>query len=207
MRHPPDGDDAPPARQRTARWAAPASTPRASAVGSSSPSPGAWARRFRGGRPPRDQLGEHPVDDRRGRLRGAAARELALRGERDAGHTCAAKPRASPTSRTRRAESGFEVGAQPLPAQAGVPVLVERSADARGRQLVHECGQALRWHERNGRLGTTGLRGRLGRRRPAEPDLGNASGGRRVEEKSWWWSRAASRLAPTDCSWCRSAPS
>ena len=77
------------------------------------------------------------MDDRRGRLAGPVAGELALGRERDAGDARAAVAGGLADEQDRRVGARVEVAREPL-GEALVAVLVERRADPRGGEPLHE---------------------------------------------------------------------
>lgn len=88
------------------------------------------------------ELAQDAMDDSGGRLRGAGARELALRGERDPRDASAAIAGGLPHEEDRRRRTAFQVAREPRPEErraGAVRVLVERAPDPRSGQLVDEC--------------------------------------------------------------------
>src|SRR4051812_24792155 len=83
------------------------------------------------------QLRQHAMDDGRARLRGAAAGELALGGERDPGDARAAGACRLADKQDRRLGTRLEVGTEPLPPRGcpvPVTIQVERGADRGARE-------------------------------------------------------------------------
>lgn len=78
------------------------------------------------------ELGEHAVDDGRGRLRRAGAGQLPLGREGDARDAGAAISGCLPDEKNRSVTVRFEVGRQPLAAQPRAAVLVEGLPDPGG---------------------------------------------------------------------------
>jgi hypothetical protein len=85
------------------------------------------------------ELGERPVDDRRGRLGRPGPRQLALRGERQPGDPCAAVARRLADEQEARVAARVEIGLEPpAPNRCACPIAVEigRLPDAGGDQPV-----------------------------------------------------------------------
>ena len=88
------------------------------------------------------ELGEDGADDRRRRLGGAGAGQLALRGERDAADTGATVAGRLTDQEERGGLSRVEIGREAPPQQRGaraVTVEVERGADLGCGQLLDEA--------------------------------------------------------------------
>ena len=90
------------------------------------------------------ELRQHAVHDRRRRLRGAGARELALGREGDAADPRTAVARRLADEGDLGAGSGLEVRTEPLTAARRRRVLVVRVADSRPGELVYEV-QVFQW--------------------------------------------------------------
>src|SRR5581483_6734912 len=84
------------------------------------------------------ELVEHPVDDRRGGLGGAGARQLPFRRERDAADARPSIPSRLADEHDRRIRPRAEIRRQPLATQLGRGVLVVRRADPRACERVDE---------------------------------------------------------------------
>jgi len=84
------------------------------------------------------ELCEDAMDDRRRRLRRAAAAELALRREGQPAHARAAIAGRLADEQIRRAAPPPQVRDQPLPAEPRRRVLVERLADSRTGERLDE---------------------------------------------------------------------
>src|SRR5215211_8296554 len=86
------------------------------------------------------ELGEHAVDDGRGRLAGRLPGELPLGGERNARDTRAAISRRLADEQQRRVGTGAEVAMEAL-GEPLLAVLVERVADLRACETVYQRSQ------------------------------------------------------------------
>ena len=86
------------------------------------------------------EVGEHLVDDGRGRLAGRLPGELPLGGEGNAGDTRAAISRRLADEQQRRVGMGVEVAIEAL-GEPLVAVLVERVADLRPREPLYQRSQ------------------------------------------------------------------
>src|SRR6185312_8497753 len=87
------------------------------------------------------ELGERAADDRRRRLSRASARELPLRGERDAGDARAAMSGGLADEQERRVFERGQVGMKPQAPRGGtvaVTIEVERRADRSAAQTLDE---------------------------------------------------------------------
>jgi len=84
------------------------------------------------------EVGEHTVDDRRGRLRGPRSGELPLGREGEAADAGAAIAGRLADEEERGAASALEVGAEPFASERRVGVLVVGGADPRGGELLDE---------------------------------------------------------------------
>ncbi len=84
------------------------------------------------------ELGEHPVDDGRGRLGGPASAQLPLRREGDAADPGAAVARGLAEEQQLGAGVPPEVVREPLAAQGRACVLVEGGADPRAGEPLDE---------------------------------------------------------------------
>lgn len=85
------------------------------------------------------ELGERPVDDRRGRLGRAGAGELALRREGQTTDARAAVAGCFADEQVARVSSPVQIGVEALAPQLGIGVLVERVADVRRGQSLDEA--------------------------------------------------------------------
>ena len=131
--------------------------------------------RGRDDRPVRRVLGaagspSHPRHRRRAGRSRASCRSRGRRTRRRSGAACATRSSRSVCGGTSRRSSTRQQCPSPPDGAARARIAVPSGANRGAR--------------------ATGLRGRLARRRPAEPDLGNASGG------TWWRNRTSSSSQP-----------
>ncbi|MBD0338561.1 MAG: acylphosphatase [Thermoleophilia bacterium] len=93
---------------------------------------------------PEAELQQRAAHDRGARLGRPRAGHLALRREREAAHPRAPVPRGLAHEEDRRLPPQLEVGLQPLPEVRRRRVLVERPADPRPGEGVHETTEVRR---------------------------------------------------------------